>query len=351
MLLFFSCLWACGKVYVFYHLKAREPLTAVETYYSSDGSAKLVAFSPPKNPENRIPLVMAGGMGGNFRSWHEWLKRLNRDEKENYVLYDFGYDSSKFPIRENGAKLDECLKKAGIKNPLYMAHSSGGHIIRSCQIEQRKNSDFRAMIAIAVPWHGVPTLIKDWAVEGVKTVFPFMWKLIVGNVYNVSQPGLEDLRWDNYDYGIPKGCSDYLNEQTNKCLFELNQKDTNWEKYYAIAGNRSLENIESTFPKYMLLAYATLWKMLFIEDIFVHNELTYGALLMASIPNKKGDIYESDGVVPVGSALGAELPIMRDKEVFEGYDHEDLMTMSRDPEDKLYKYVKAILDYEAKKRN
>lgn len=274
---------------------------------------------------DRIPLVLTHGWNSkeipgepDMTVWRGLTRHLFRSYwfRERYKLYFAFYLSNIQSIRELGLSLgslvnqmDQADSDFRSKPLVIIGYSMGGLVARSYMQEPRFGSAglggerVLRLITLGTPHHGTPIANGPARDQLAGPLAPFLHQFIDGGLFGFDirwhTDNRFDLHWDNYDDLL-----DYGNfPENNLWLERLNSGDTFKRKIIAYAG--------------------TVKPFTQIDDCVFSGFQDAGCL--AWIMKYSLDISESDGVVPLASALFYPCDDCLGARIYPGYDHSEII--------------------------
>jgi pimeloyl-ACP methyl ester carboxylesterase len=107
---------------------------------------------------NDSAVIFIHGMTGDLTHWDKVIEQLTADFKKRHDVYVYQYNW-KDSIMTNGRILLDSVQKAGLTNPIIVAHSMGGLVARAYIA---KGGAIATLVALGTPHLGSPlaTLVK-----------------------------------------------------------------------------------------------------------------------------------------------------------------------------------------------
>lgn len=252
---------------------------------------------------DRIPVILVHGLNKNeipgkpdITVWSGLMYHLQQSEEFNkrFKFYHLLYLSNVQSVRDMGLsfgdlidQMDQADSSFRGKPLVIIGYSMGGLVARSYMQEPRlRNSSglggdrVLGLITLGTPHHGSPFANGPARDEKAGQWASYLFKLVDHGLFNSSltwsSDNRFDLHWDNYD-----GMFDYDRyPEKNLWLERLNSVNTFEEKLYVYGGAVQPANQ--------------------IDDCVLGWE---GAACLAVLMKKALGVSQSDGVVPLKSAL------------------------------------------------
>lgn len=276
---------------------------------------------------NRIPMILIHGWDAkeipgrpNTILWHPLTSNLQSKEwfSEQYKFYTLTYYSNIQTIREMGLifrdlldRMDEADLAFRLKPLVMIGHSMGGLIARSFMQEPRFGSAgfggdrILRLITLGTLHHGSPFANGPARDKKAGWWLEFLHRFVDGGLFGYDvrwdKENRSDLLWDNYNNLL-----DYERFRTEKndWLTGLNSAGDTFERKIVAYGGR-LKGLDK------------------VDECLVGLGLISPACL-ATIMNHALGVSESDGFVPLSSALFEPCENCVAARIFSGYDHSEI---------------------------
>lgn len=302
-------------------------------YYDPDGVDAGPATAKAALTDDRIPLIVVHGMGGDAKIetlnyWYGWVNSdtngtmgyFNTPEmRSKYRVYRYVYDTRDF-ISTNAVKFADFVNNFYAENPdlserqvIIMAHSMGGLVSRYAM---NTNPEFRShvqrLVTLGSPHLGSQGANPTWLRHAFATGF----NTIVSTIYNVAglhnnTAGCFDLAW--YDINqIPVKARDASTISNmygyyNRTLLEqsLINPFTGWEGMLSTTADPKLVlyggHADGKIDNYMSQDWPTGPSKEVKTD---HLGLWAAVMIFNNMHYENGEkVGDNDGLVPVNSAL------------------------------------------------
>lgn len=274
---------------------------------------------------SRTPVILVHGWNSkdipgdpDLAAWEGLISHLekNRWFRDNYKLYNLIYLSNVQSVRGLGLAFGSLIDQMDRADPdfaykpmVIVGYSMGGLIARSYMQDPRLSSSglggdrVARLITLGTPHHGTPIAngpARDHKAGGLASLLLRLDGGFFNKDLTWSTDNRFDLHWDNYDKLLDY--DRYPNEQ-NSFLERLNGNDAFKSKIIAYAG--------------------TVKPFTQIDDCYL--SLFHDSGCLAGMMKNALGVSESDGVVPLASALYYPCDDCLGVRVFPGYDHSEIV--------------------------
>lgn len=187
------------------------------TQYLTDGVHSGLIAHDQTSLEQRMPLILIHGIGGNESKLFHWENFLayaaqHPTFNQRYKIYLYHYDSRQsVPAISNDLRhtLRGFVGALGGRRIKIVAYSEGGLLTRNALQDTYLDAHTEEVLTIATPFHGSPLANPEWIARQVKSESPLnLARLARAVAYRITgrkYPTFrEDFQWDNFDGALPR---------------------------------------------------------------------------------------------------------------------------------------------------